>query len=370
MKKKGFTLVELIVSFTLVSTIVIILFQLIFAVKELYVSGDIKTMLLNKQGIMTRKIYEELSDKDLISINSCGISCLTFRYGDGSETNLVLDIAANTITFGNYTMKLSDGSKIGNVEFDTGEKSTEVGSIITTSNRVFKIAIPITSSLIPDEDFGIYIIQNYKSNAVSISKDLTIDKAIIMASGVPLKVEKTVVPVKIDFSIDKASTTGHYAKIFNKNKDFSNDEFLMKYDSSDVSNFSALKSINVFKSISRKDEALQIIEDRNSVSSENSNQTIIDDAKEHLQDGYYELVYSENNNLITGDVNHFIQGNDITKKVKISEFIAIDLSIDNDNFIGLNYANFMNNSKSNKQLWIRVDDYISKYGFTKLENIK
>lgn len=370
MNKKGFTLVELIVSFTLVSTIVIILFQLIFAVKELYVSGDVKTMLLNKQGIMTRKIYEELSDKDLISINSCGISCLKFRYGDGSETDLVLDIAANTITFGNYTMKLSDGSRIGNVEFDTGEKSIEVGNIITTSNRVFKIAIPIESSLIPDEDFGIYIIKNYKSNAVSISKDLTIDKAIIMASGVPLKVEKTTIPLKIDYSTDKTATTGYFAKIFNQNKEFNNDEFLRKYDSSDTSNFSSLKSIDVFKSTSRKDEALQIIEARNPVSSENSNKTIVEDAKEHLQDGYYEFIYNENNNSIADNGNHFIQGNDITKKVKISEFIAVDLSINNDKFIGLNYDNFINNSKSNKQLWIRVDDYISKYGFTKLENIK
>ena len=138
MKKKGFTLIELIVSFCLVSAIVVMLFQLIFTLKELYVSGNIKTMMLNRQGIMTRKIYEELNSKDLTEIKACGISCLTFNFLDGSSSTLSLDVAANTITYGNYTMELTEDSHIGQVEFDTGIDSTS-----TTGNYVFKISIPI-----------------------------------------------------------------------------------------------------------------------------------------------------------------------------------------------------------------------------------
>ena len=58
---KGFTIIELAVSFCLVAAVSITLLQLVLTLKEVYLSGDVKTTLLNKQGIMTKKIYDDLN---------------------------------------------------------------------------------------------------------------------------------------------------------------------------------------------------------------------------------------------------------------------------------------------------------------------
>ena len=59
---KGFTIIELAVSFVLVATISIVLLQLVLSLKSVYLEGDIKTTLLNKQGIMTKYIYDDINN--------------------------------------------------------------------------------------------------------------------------------------------------------------------------------------------------------------------------------------------------------------------------------------------------------------------
>ena len=60
---KGFTLVEMLVSFTLSMILVIILFQLIINLKDIYMSSGMKTELIKKQYLMTNKIYTDLKKK-------------------------------------------------------------------------------------------------------------------------------------------------------------------------------------------------------------------------------------------------------------------------------------------------------------------
>ena len=52
MKNKGFTVVEMLSAFTLSSIIIIILFQLIINLKELYMSSGIKTELLTDVSVV------------------------------------------------------------------------------------------------------------------------------------------------------------------------------------------------------------------------------------------------------------------------------------------------------------------------------
>ena len=84
---KGFTVVELSVSFCLVAVIAILLFQVVLSLKEVYTSGDIKTGLLTKQGLMLKKIKEDLNSKTLVSVTSCEGEgyCFSFTYTDGSK---------------------------------------------------------------------------------------------------------------------------------------------------------------------------------------------------------------------------------------------------------------------------------------------
>ena len=68
---KGFTLVEMLVSFTLSMILIIILFQLIINLKDVYMSSGLKTELLNKQNLMENKIYNDLLNRQVTSIDNC-----------------------------------------------------------------------------------------------------------------------------------------------------------------------------------------------------------------------------------------------------------------------------------------------------------
>ena len=56
MKNKGFTVIELVLTISLVSVVMIILFQIIFLVKNLYVESGVKVKLLQKQLVISEKI--------------------------------------------------------------------------------------------------------------------------------------------------------------------------------------------------------------------------------------------------------------------------------------------------------------------------
>ena len=63
---KGFTTVELLVSFTLTAVIVFFLFEILFILKDLYVDTGIKTKLLTKQAVLTEKINDDVASKNLM----------------------------------------------------------------------------------------------------------------------------------------------------------------------------------------------------------------------------------------------------------------------------------------------------------------
>ena len=139
---RGFTVVEVAVSFVLVATVSIVLLQLVLSLKDVYLSGDIKTTLLNKQGIMTKYIYDDLNNKDLSRVDSCGVSCLQFTYGDTTVKKLLVDPGNKTITYGDYTMQIDNSSYFDkiNVSIDPGNNSSS-----TTDDSILIIDIPIIS---------------------------------------------------------------------------------------------------------------------------------------------------------------------------------------------------------------------------------
>ena len=71
MNKRGFTTVELLVSFTLVSVIVFFLFEIIFVLKDLYVSAGIKTKLLTKQAVISEIINDDFTSLTLLYADKC-----------------------------------------------------------------------------------------------------------------------------------------------------------------------------------------------------------------------------------------------------------------------------------------------------------
>jgi len=404
--KKGFTVIELIVSFVLVSIISVILFELIFTIKELYISGDIKTTLLNRQGIMTKKIYDDLNEEDYLQeIRGCGVSCLIFKYQD-EEKKLLVDVAANTLTYGNYTMKLIDGSYFDTLSFKYEEKND------TTLNiSEFSLDIPIKSIFL-DDDFGIHIVKNYTTGTVLINNNISINdanNAIITANGINL-------PLRNDESI--TGNPSYWAKIFHQDhigiNKTSNDAYFKDRNefekSNNVHKFSSLKSMEVFRipsdikvEFSDNDSNLQSIDliEEAVKSKEYKNETEKERKKiiEQYQNGYFELLLEYPK--ISSNYNLWTQTNNFTKSEPLENAYAIDIVYQGDTckWNGLKYltdesaTQFVNgcqggdnftigtkkpnitikgpdgdlaDDKASVDLWIKADEYIKKYSLSKI----
>lgn len=392
MKNRGFTVIELVVSFTLVSVISIILFELIFSLKELYVSGDIKTTLLNKQGIMTKKIYDDLSDDTLTSITSCGVSCLIFNY-QGTEKKLLVDVGANTLTYGNYTMKLSEGSTFGKLSFSYNNTDTMLNL------KEFSLDIPIYTNLLGEEDFGIHIVKVYNSTDVAINNTLSIDKAIITANTINLKVRK-------DTSITGENT--YWAKIFHQDHNGidlnSEDAYFKDYPeflkSNNTHKFSSLKSLEIFRI--NKDTKVQFRDNNNvlqeiDLAEEASKDKTEKEKKkiaEEYQNGYFEflLEYPE---ISTTDYNLWTQTNNFVTSSTLENVYTIDIVYQGGTckWNGLKYLTddnakqFVNGCQGDDyftigtresgteikgesgttkevDLWVKADEYIDKYSLS------
>lgn len=166
-KKNGFTVVELIVSFSLTLVVVYFLFQIILIVKDMYVNNGIKSALLNKQAIMNEKIYSDFRNKEIQIAKNCGMDCLLFIFKDGSKSILKIEENNNLFHYGDYTTKLADGSK-----FEPIEASVEKVEGVTSGNdSILRISIPITSTIV-EGNYGINAIYQYQSSTTSIS-DIT-----------------------------------------------------------------------------------------------------------------------------------------------------------------------------------------------------
>lgn len=162
--KKGFTIVELGVSICLVTVVSFLLFQMITSVKKLYTSSDVKTTLLTRQAIMTKKIYDEFDSKTILEITSCDqwqISCLTFVFTDGSSSKLSVDPLRYIISYNNYSINYADI-----------DDTVSFGDLLLNSESdFFTIKIPITTKTVKG-NYGISITKqhtNYITNSYSES---------------------------------------------------------------------------------------------------------------------------------------------------------------------------------------------------------
>lgn len=117
-KNKGFTLVEVIVSFALTMIIVLFLFQLIITLKNIYNNNFVTSDLVLKQSNINQMINKDLMVSNLgevtsidnDSINNC--YNINFQYG---RRNLCYNKENNTISYNDYEFELIKNSKIGDV---------------------------------------------------------------------------------------------------------------------------------------------------------------------------------------------------------------------------------------------------------------
>lgn len=174
---KGVTIVELVVSMSLLIVIATFLFQIIISLKEIYNSSGIKTELLNKQAIISKMINEDFLEKKVEMALKCSSSdnCLAFYFKDGTRKTLQFEKRKDNnpayLIYGDYKAELASNSDFGNYSIETKTITSNIG---LTNDSILKIDIPITHPSLKNQTFGINIVYQYNSRQSSIG-DLAIN---------------------------------------------------------------------------------------------------------------------------------------------------------------------------------------------------
>ena len=163
-QQKGFTVVELIVSFSLTLVVILLLFQVIISLKELYVKDGLKSELVAKQSIMMQKVMTDFDHNKISQATRCGDDCFQFTFEDGHETSLTLDRAKGIFHYGDYTTKLIENCSFGTIEI---KNKTSVGVATGKKDSMIHIAIPVHSSNVKG-DYGLNLVYQYDSRKTSI----------------------------------------------------------------------------------------------------------------------------------------------------------------------------------------------------------
>lgn len=184
MKKnnKGFTLVEIIVTFSMVSTISFLLFQLILSLKNVYTSSDFKTVLLIDQGNITRRINTDLFTMKFKGAAACeskikdenSKACYLFSLEDpADDSSLVkkLEVFDDKVVYDGFTMDFSKtGSKLGRIS--TVASYTE--DLNMHYNSMLTIDVPITNKIV-EGDYGIHITLQYNNITSTVDQGMLDD---------------------------------------------------------------------------------------------------------------------------------------------------------------------------------------------------
>lgn len=160
MKNKGFTLVELIVSFALTMVIVFILFQLIITLKNIYTNNVVASDLILKQSSISEMINKDLVSGDLGDIveviptysNIKEGACYSLNFETSTSRELCISITNNTISYNDYEFSLVSGSTIG--DYDVYIKTDE------SNIKTLYIMVDILYNGLND-NYGIRIANSY-----------------------------------------------------------------------------------------------------------------------------------------------------------------------------------------------------------------
>lgn len=150
MKNKGFTLVELITTFSLTAVIIVLLMNVIIIMKNTYSKTGIKTDLYINQSNLSNTLNSKLNSDNIDSYTPCDDSefCFTFNLVDGS--NLKLEVTEKSVKFDKYVYNLDDNTKIVNPTLKV-EQMDEIDKFLI-------IKIPIVSQMYPNMDFGVNLV--------------------------------------------------------------------------------------------------------------------------------------------------------------------------------------------------------------------
>lgn len=118
--KKGFTLVELIVSFVLITVLSLALFRTVLTMQE----QQQRNIAINKYKaftvVLNNEIQRDFLNDKIEKISSCGVNCYDIVYSNRGVKKLTVDTDNNIVIYGSVKEELPNDYKfMGNVGFTT-----------------------------------------------------------------------------------------------------------------------------------------------------------------------------------------------------------------------------------------------------------
>lgn len=162
--KKGFTLVELLVTFGITTAITVAMMNTLFSIKERSDKTAEFTKISINQSNIIKKIEEDLNKYRVTSILSCGTNCFTFSYEEIDPKELLVNPDTNEISYGDYSKILSDKIIIGS---PITISANTIDTIESGINSILKINIPMTNKY-NSNDNSINIYYQYNDEELSL----------------------------------------------------------------------------------------------------------------------------------------------------------------------------------------------------------
>lgn len=168
MKKRGFTLVELITSFALASVIMIFIFNIVVLLKNNYIGKSIRTNLTLKQSQLSQKLNEDFKGNNVVGIRTCDSEdkCYEFAFANNVTKRLTISSDGKTIKYGDFVYNLANSSYTGTINVEI--KRNEVDNN-TINDSILSINLSIYDNKYKDVDFGINLAYQFNSNINDLS---------------------------------------------------------------------------------------------------------------------------------------------------------------------------------------------------------
>lgn len=159
MKKNGFTILEVIVAFTITMVVVLFLFQIVVSLKNLFLTDYSSSEILVKQTNINRMINSDLINNDygnIVSVKqvyeNLKSKCYLLEFSTTSKEICYEDDAnLHIISYDNYEFVLPEEASIKGLEITCTNNNCNV----IAPNGIVKIKIPIVYE---DKNYDIKVV--------------------------------------------------------------------------------------------------------------------------------------------------------------------------------------------------------------------
>lgn len=164
MKNLGFSTIELLVSFVIISLIALAMFKTVIDLTDQIDQYEKMSEIAIVRGTVLNDVKKDLIQRKIYGVNLCGCSCLDIVFQDLNVKRLIVNSEEKTIKYGNKAERLPDGYyflyNLMNINDFITYKSTTLTMPVLKYNTILNIKVAIRN-LKDNNIYDINIIHQY-----------------------------------------------------------------------------------------------------------------------------------------------------------------------------------------------------------------